>query len=218
MSSGPSKQGRHDFQRCPHVRRAPEPPETTEDPGVRGRKPSARHVPWANDGAAGLLHGSSARDRLVSEAGDLRSSLLDDHQVEHRDVARDDAAAHRLAVPLALPHAVTPAALRACVGEGAARSAREAVLVYGHLGKPLHPSTMPDALCVHPEWGRLSLSTATGIPPIRCVGCIAVLPPACDTSSSCPACVPRPTAVIPTAAAEAFTFGRCLRHPPTLQA
>mmetsp|Transcript_62290 Transcript_62290/g.123122 ORF Transcript_62290/g.123122 Transcript_62290/m.123122 type:complete len:222 (-) Transcript_62290:162-827(-) len=59
----------------------------------------------------GPLWAEAAGDDGVRQARNLLWSLLDNGQVEHGDVVRDDAAAHRLAVPLALAHAEAAAAL-----------------------------------------------------------------------------------------------------------
>ena len=84
------------------------------EPGSTTAKRRGSELSCAGSVAASAQPG--ARDRLVRQAGDLGGALLDDDQVEDRDVAGDDAAAHTLAVPLTLPHAVSPAALHACIG------------------------------------------------------------------------------------------------------
>jgi len=65
-------------------------------------------------------------------------------------VARDNAAAHRLAVPLALPHAVTPAALHACMESGAARFVTEASLMSAEICAISRPSALPAMVHVRP--------------------------------------------------------------------
>ena len=66
-------------------------------------------------------------------------------------MARDDAAAHALAVPLALPHAVSPAALHACVRCRARRRERGGTVQgLGSAGTRANRGSVRNCVCALP--------------------------------------------------------------------